>query len=193
MPVRIDLNFDAAIGEDRFRDDGDEVGALHFTADDERGRFVVGIGRSGPDRRDENIFVLDEPAVPLGFEKGHDIAAVGDPLVEERERIAPNDTAVLVGVAVARPGLAVGDVTHYRARIAANLFRSRSSFSHYRASVFFIAASTLWGKAGKRSIRAPVACRIAFRIAGAVGIRTCSPRPRAPIGPSGSAFSTMIV
>jgi hypothetical protein len=32
----------------------------------------------------------------------------------------------------------------------------------------------------------PVACRIAFKMAGAVGISTCSPSPFAPNGPSGS-------
>ena len=45
------------------------------------------------------------------------------------------------------------------------------------------------GVAGTRSIRTPVASRIAPRIAGAVGMRAGSPTPFAPYGPVGSASS----
>ena len=56
-----------------------------------------------------------------------------------------------------------------------------------------MASKTLWGKAGSFLIIAPVEFRSAFKIAGAVGIKTCSPRPFAPKGPSGSSFSINIL
>ena len=53
-----------------------------------------------------------------------------------------------------------------------------------------IAARTRWGRAGSLVIRAPVACLIAPRMAGAVGTSAGSPIPLAPKGPSGSGSST---
>ena len=53
-----------------------------------------------------------------------------------------------------------------------------------------IAARTRDGEAGTLSIRAPVAWRIAARIAGAVGTSAGSPTPLAPNGPAGSWSST---
>ncbi len=53
-----------------------------------------------------------------------------------------------------------------------------------------IASSTRAGVAGTRSIRAPVAWRMAPRMAGAVGMSAGSPTPFAPNGPAGSASST---
>ena len=55
-----------------------------------------------------------------------------------------------------------------------------------------IAPKILSGSAGSFVIIAPVAFLSAFIIAGAVGIKTCSPRPLAPKGPSGSFFSINI-
>ena len=56
-----------------------------------------------------------------------------------------------------------------------------------------IAASTRVGVAGTVVTSTPVAWRMALRIAGAVGISTCSPSPLAPNGPSGSGTSIRIV
>ena len=55
-----------------------------------------------------------------------------------------------------------------------------------------IAASTRVGVAGTVVTSTPVAWRMALRIAGAVGISTCSPSPLAPNGPSGSGTSIRI-
>ena len=44
-------------------------------------------------------------------------------------------------------------------------------------------------RTGTRVKVMPVAWRIAFRLAGAVGISVCSPNPLAPKGPSGSGTS----
>ena len=55
-----------------------------------------------------------------------------------------------------------------------------------------MASKILCGRAGSLFIIAPVAFLSAFNIAGAVGIKTCSPSPLAPNGPSGSLFSINI-
>ena len=58
-----------------------------------------------------------------------------------------------------------------------------------RSAAVLIAASTRAGVAGTDLTRAPVAWRMAPRIAGAVGTRPGSPTPFAPNGPVGSGSS----
>ena len=54
------------------------------------------------------------------------------------------------------------------------------------------AARNRSGVAGACRTRTPVACAIALKIAGAVGISAGSPTPFAPCGPSGSGSSIRI-
>ncbi len=61
--------------------------------------------------------------------------------------------------------------------------------SRSAAAMLRIASRTRGGVAGTRSIRTPVAWRIAPRIAGAVAMIAGSPTPFAPKGPAGSASS----
>ena len=101
-------------------------------------------------------------------------AARRDALVENGQGIGADDPAVDIRVAVAGARLARRDEAHDRTGIAAQLV---ARGGHRPVSS---AASTRCGSAGTRCNSAPVAWRIAFRMAGAVGIRTCSPSPRAP-------------
>ncbi len=54
VAVGVDLHLEAAVAEDAFGDDGDEVDALVLRGDDERRRLVVGIGRPRADAGDEH-------------------------------------------------------------------------------------------------------------------------------------------
>ena len=68
-------------------------------------------------------------------------------------------------------------------------FETFGKLAHRRASLSRIAARMRAGVAGTLVTSTPVAWRMALRIAGAVGISTCSPNPLAPNGPSGSGTS----
>ena len=95
MAVGVDLHLDAAVAEDAFGDDGDQVDALDLLADDEGRRLVVGIGGAGADAGDEAPAV-DELAVPLfgSLGKGHRRAAVARPHARGCQRVEPDDAAV---------------------------------------------------------------------------------------------------
>ena len=198
MTVGVDLHLDAAIGEDALGDDGHQIDALDLLADDEGRRLVVGIGGAGADGGDEAAAGVDQFAVPglaVGDEGHHGAAGLGR-VVEDGQRIDAHDAAADIAVAVAGAGAAVGDVAHHRAGIAADLlrhllragivgFEAFGKLAHRRASFSRMAARTRVGVAGTLVTSTPVAWRMALRIAGAVGISTCSPSPLAPNGPSG--------
>ncbi len=189
MAVGVDLHLDAAIAEDALGDDGDHVHVVGLLRHDERRRLVVGIGGAGADGGDEGAVGLDDVAAPgfaLARQKRHHLAAGGLGVLDDGERIDADQFAALVGVTVAGAALAVGDVAHHRAGVAADLALDRAGarlpdhvgFPYWLAAR--IAARTRSGVAGSFLIRAPVASRMALRIAGAVGISTCSPSPLAP-------------
>ena len=146
---------------------------------------------------------VDQLAVPVFGIAGerHQRTPAASRMFEDDQRVEPHDAAVAIAVAVAGAAAAVGDVAHDRAGIAADLFadlpragivrvEAFGKFAHAFASACLIAASTRVGVAGTVVTSTPVAWRMALRIAGAVGISTCSPSPLAPNGPSGSATST---
>ena len=54
VAVGVDLHLEAAVAEDAFGDDGDEVDAFVLRGDDEGRRLVVGIGRARADAGDEH-------------------------------------------------------------------------------------------------------------------------------------------
>ena len=203
MAVRVDLYLDAAIRKDALGDDGHQIDALDFLADDERCRLVVRVRRACADRRDEAPPGVDQLAVPFraGRIEGHDRRAAVRGMLQDRQWIATHDPAARVAVTVAGAGSAFRDVAHDRTGIAADLLRDLlftgivrveafGKLAHRAASFARIAARMRLGVAGNLVISTPVACRIALRIAGAVGISTCSPNPLAPKGPSGSGTST---
>ncbi|OIQ69632.1 hypothetical protein GALL_487650 [mine drainage metagenome] len=207
MAVGVDLHFDTTVGIDRFGHHGHDINAVNRAADDEGRRFVIGISRARPDGRDEQVVITNQRPLPVGFQERPDLPSRGDTAVEHGQRVAPHDAAPLVGITVTGAGLAVGYVAHHRAGIAADLVGARARaaghhafagigagvvavIAHRRASR--IAARSRCGKAGNCNNRAPLAWRIALRIAGAVGISTCSPNPFAPNGPSGSGTSIRI-
>src|SRR6056300_1385030 len=97
----------------------------------------------------------------------------------------------MIGITIARTGLPLGDITHDGAGITTDFF---IIFFHSAAlfwdDIAIIAASTRCGVAGvSDNLAPPVAWLMALRMAGAVGIKTCSPNPLTPIGPSGSVTS----
>src|SRR6056297_2638252 len=190
VPIGVDLHLDPAIGIDRLGHHGDEIDPLHIAADDEGGGLVIGIGGARAHATDEHIIPAQNLSIPFRFQERSDLSSGPHPTVKYGQGVATHDLAVLVGIAVTSPDLARRNVAHHRAGIAADLFFA-GALTHSLASR--IAASTQCGKAGRRVTSAPVAWRIAFRIAGAVGIKTCSPSPLAPIGPSGSVTSSRIV
>ena len=102
-----------------------EVDDLDLLADDEGGGLVIRIGGTGADAADEAAAAVHESAVPvLAFgQEGRDRAARLFRVLQDSERIAAHDAAADIAVAVAGAGAAVGDVTHDRAGIAADLFR----------------------------------------------------------------------
>src|SRR5439155_20849 len=63
IAIGVDLHLDAAIAEDAVGDDRDHVDAVDLGSDDERRRLVIGIGRAGADRGDENARFVGEIAV----------------------------------------------------------------------------------------------------------------------------------
>src|SRR5262245_13326126 len=108
MAVGVDLHLDAAIAEDAFGHDSDEVDAFDVLADNEGGRLVVGISGAGTDRGHE-LPGLDERAVPvLRFAgKGDGRPAPLDRMLQDDKRIEPDDPAIAVAVAVAGTAAAV--------------------------------------------------------------------------------------
>src|SRR5262249_5008346 len=131
--------------------------------------------------------------------------ALFDSVLEDHQWIQPDDPAIAIAVTVAGAAAAIGDVAHDRAGIAADLLaelglaglvglEAFGKLAHERIPrPALMAASTRVGVAGTVVTRTPVAWRMALRMAGAVGISTCSPNPLAPNGPSGSGTSTRIV
>src|SRR6476619_6245173 len=74
VAIGIDLHLEAAVAEDAFGDDRDEVDAVVLRGDDERRRLVVGISRPRADSRDEDRRVgvrrAEERAVPRAALRG---------------------------------------------------------------------------------------------------------------------------
>ena len=177
VAVGVDLHLHAAVAEDPFGHDRHHVLARHGLADDEGGGLVVRVGGAGSDGGDEGAPLAECLAVPRlhAIEEGDEALVVAGDL-EHRQGVEADEVAAVVGVAVAGAGSPVGDVAEDGAGVAADLV-GRRRMGHGAA---LSAASTLSGVAGTAVRRAPVAWRMALRMAGAVGIKTCSPRPLAP-------------
>ncbi len=176
VAVGVDLHLHAAVAEDALGHDRHHVLVADLLADDERGGLVVRIRGAGADGGDELAAGGERLALPLlgaGQERDDALVVAGD--FQHGERVEADEVAAVVGVAVAGAGAAVGDVAEDGAGVAADLFGGRG----HRAAAL-IAARTRSGVAGTWARRAPVAWRMALRIAGAVGMRQCSPRPLAP-------------
>ena len=125
MAIGVDLHLDAAVGEDAFGDDGDEIDAFDHLADDEGRRLVVGISGAGADRRDETPAGVHQLAIPgfaFGDERHHGAAGLCR-VVEDGQRIHAHDAAADIAVASAGAGAAVGDVAHDGTGVAADFFR----------------------------------------------------------------------
>ena len=128
MAVGVDLHLHAAIAEDALGDDGDHVHAGGLLRHDEGRGLVVGIGGAGADGGNEGTVGLDDVAAPgfaLARQEGHDLAAGGFGVLDDGEGIDPDQFAALVGVTVAGAALAIGDVAHHRAGVAADLALDR--------------------------------------------------------------------
>ena len=179
MAVGVDLHLGAAIGEDALGHHGDHVDAFDLLGNDKGGGLVIGIGGAGADGGDKPALALDDVTVPVTglvtLQERHQFLGCR---LDHRQRIEPHQSAAVIGIAVAGPGLAIGDIAHHRAGIAADLFLSDTAFSHLSPPPMPPSAAPV-SPAGGASVT-PVASRIALRIAGAVGISTCSPSPLAP-------------
>ena len=155
VAVGVDLHLDAAVGKDAFGHDGDHVHALDLLRHDEGGGLVIGIGGARAHGGHEGSMPLDDVACPLRriavFQQWHQ-GPVGP--FDDCQHIEPHQLSVLVGVAVAGTGPALGDVAHHRAGVAADLV---GGVRRVHGSSALIAARTRAGVAGTRVMRAPVA------------------------------------
>ena len=149
MPVGVDLHLDAAIGEDALGHHRHHVNACDLLADDEGGRLVVGIGGARANRGDERAVAPDDIAVPvvgiIGLHEGHELLVRG---LQHGQRIEPDQLAAVIRVAIARTGLAVGNVAHHRTGIAADLFGLRALISHRPAPAAWRAGAPVSPAAG---------------------------------------------
>ena len=132
MAIGVDLQFDAAIRVDALGDDGHHVYAVDLRRDDERRRFVVGIGRAGADRGDDGRGGVDDIAAPFAgpVHEGHDLATVLQGAFEQHMWIDAHQFAVTVGVTVTGAAHAGADVAKHRAGVAADLV---VNFGHSRS------------------------------------------------------------
>ena len=124
VAVGVDLDLDAAVAVDRLADDGDHVDALDLGRDDKGRGLVIGIGRAGADGGDEFILAGDDIAVPIAivFKEFNQVSLAVQGVFDDQQRIDAHQVAVFVGVAVAGPGPAFGDITQHRAGVAADFF-----------------------------------------------------------------------
>ena len=122
IAIGIDLHFDATVTEDALGHDRHHVHRVDRGGNDERSRFVVGIGRSCPDGRHECSGLIDEVAVPVltVLQEGDDGLSARNCLIEQHVGIEPNQLSIVIGVAVARSGPAGLDVTENRAGVTAD-------------------------------------------------------------------------
>lgn len=159
VAVGVDLQLGAAIAENALRHHGHHVHAVNFAGDNEGGGFVVRVCGPGTNGRHETLRRIEHVAVPLGIggQKRHH-RAVGTGFFQDHQRINAGQIAAHVGVTVASARLALGDVAHDRAGIAADLAVGRCSpgFGHCHR-LPCMAARTRSGVAGKSRIKTPVA------------------------------------
>src|SRR5262249_33515749 len=148
-----------------------------------------------------------DAAIPLrAFQEAGDLAGAPRDLPEQHDGVDARQHSVEVAPAIARPGATFADLAQHRTRVADDFFGGRGRVLHWWdpyciglrgfvhvTSLSRMAARTRSGVAGRCVTRTPVACRTAFKMAGAVGISAGSPTPFAPYGPSGSASSTRCV
>src|ERR1700733_14454927 len=132
--VGVDLHLDAAIAEDALGDDRDHIDAIDLGRHDDGWRLVIGISSAGADRCDKHILFVNDLAVPVaaGLERHQPSAMRYRPLQQDM-RIDAHQLAVVIGVAVARPGRARLDVAHHRTGIAADLVGGRRVSRHARS------------------------------------------------------------
>ena len=183
VSIGVDLHFHTAVREYSFGHHRDRVDPLVLGRDDERSRLVIGIrgasARSNEARRNDRSRCLSG--------ERHDGVSTLDGSLENNDRIHASEDTVDVAVPIARTGLTRLDETADGACLAANFSLSRLIEVVNRGHVLdghdttsLIAVRTRSGVAGNAVTRPPVASRIALMMAGAVGMRVCSPTPLMP-------------
>ena len=121
VPVGVNFYFYAAIAINALRYHCNYVYAIDFAADNKRGRFVIWICSSGPDRRHENIFAIYNSSIPvlLLFGKRHQRNFLVS--LNYFQWINAHQFTFIIRISIAGARTAFRDITHHWACITADL------------------------------------------------------------------------
>ena len=123
VAIRVDFQFDPAVTENAFRNDGYGVDAVILRRNDKGRGLVIRIRRSRADRGNELAAVRNQFAAPVALlaEKGYGRTLPCGYFLEGNERVETNQLPIAVAIPVACPGTAISYVAQDRARVASNL------------------------------------------------------------------------